>query len=53
MSAIETFMAGWNRQPKPFVWQAKDILAKIERCRRRLDQIHPGCTQRKLRKKAA
>ena len=55
ISAIEAFMAAWNRDPKPFIWQAKaeDILAKIERCRRRLEQIQPGCTLPKRRKKAA
>jgi len=53
--AIEAFIAAWNRDPKPFIWQAKaeDILAKIERCRRRLEQIQPGCTLPKRRKKAA
>lgn len=55
IGAIETFIAEWNREPKPFIWQARaeDILAKIERCRRRLEEIQPGCTQRKSRKKAA
>ncbi len=30
----------WNCDPKPFIWraQAEDILAKIERCRRRLER---------------
>jgi transposase len=55
IDAIEAFITAWNRDPKPFVWQAKaeDILAKIERCRRRLEQIQPGCTQPRRRKKAA
>jgi len=55
IAAIEEFIGAWNRNPKPFVWraQAEDILAKIERCRRRLEQIQPGCTVRKSRKKAA
>jgi hypothetical protein len=45
----------WNRDPKPFICQAKaeDILARIERCRRRLEQIQPGCTLPKRRKRAA
>jgi transposase len=53
--AIEEFIAAWNRDPKPFVWRARaeDILAKIERCRRRLEEIQPGCTVRRGRKKAA
>jgi len=53
--AIEAFIAAWNRDPEPFVWHAKaeDILAKIERCRRHLEQIQPGCTLPKRRIKAA
>jgi len=53
IEAILAFIGAWNQNPKPFVWTAKaeDILAKIERCRRRLEAIEPGCTQRKLRKK--
>jgi transposase len=55
VAAIEDFIAAWNRDPKPFIWraQAEDILAKIERCRRRLEEIQPGCTVRRTRKKAA
>jgi transposase len=55
IAAIETFITVWNQDPKPFIWQAKaeDILAKIERCRRRLEAIQPGCTLPKRRKKAA
>ena len=53
--AIEQFIAAWNRDPKPFIWQARaeDILAKIERCRRRLEQIQPGCTRPRRHRKAA
>jgi len=45
--AIEAFIASWNQHPKPFVWTAKvsDILAKIDRARKKLEQIKPGCTQ--------
>lgn len=55
IGAIEEFIVAWNREPKPFIWRAKaeDILAKIERCRQRLEQIQPGCTLPKRRKKAA
>ncbi|HNQ72471.1 MAG TPA: IS630 family transposase [Verrucomicrobiota bacterium] len=47
IEAIVEFIEQWNRHPKPFVWTAKaeDILAKIERCRRRLEEIQPGCTR--------
>jgi transposase len=53
--AIEEFIEEWNRDPKPFIWtaRAEDILEKIERCRRRLEEIKPGCTVRRGRKKVA
>jgi transposase len=53
--AIEEFIMTWNHEPKPFIWRAKaeDILAKIERCRRRLELLQPGCTLPKRRKRAA
>ena len=40
--------------PRPFVWTAKveDILEKLDRARRKLEEIKPGCTTRKIRKKA-
>ena len=55
IAAIADFIVAWNRDPKPFIWQAtaEDILAKIERCRRRLEQLQPGCTLPRRRKKAA
>lgn len=55
IAAIEEFIDEWNRDPKPFIWtaRAEDILEKIERCRRRLEEIKPGCTVRRGRKKAA
>jgi transposase len=55
VAAIEEFIKEWNRDPKPFVWRARaqDILDKLERCRRRLEKIKPGCTLRRGRKKVA
>lgn len=55
ITAIEDFITHYNRNPKPFVWTAKaeTILAKLDRCRERLEQIQPGCTTRKSRKKKA
>jgi transposase len=43
--AIANFVAAWNTNPVPFVWTAsvEKILQKVERCRRRLEQIKPGC----------
>lgn len=51
--AIQNFMTAWNANPTPFVWTAsvERILEKVARCRRRLEQIQPGCTQPKRRGK--
>ena len=50
-AAIDEFLAAWNDEPVPFTWTAsvERILAKVERCRLRLEQIRPGCTQPRLR----
>ena len=52
-AAIEDFLAAWNTSPKPFVWTATvdSIVAKLARCRQTLEQIQPGCTVRKTRKR--
>jgi transposase len=52
--AIEEFMHAWNANPTPFVWTAtvQSILEKLARCRRRLEQVQPGCTTAKCRKSA-
>jgi hypothetical protein len=49
VEAIFDFITQWNAEPTPFVWTAKaeDILAKIEKCRLRLEEISPGCTKPK------
>ena len=54
IAAIEEFIAAWNSDPKPLIWMARaeDILEKLERCRRRLEKVKPGCTVRRGRKKA-
>jgi transposase len=51
--AIEDFLATWNENPKPFVWTATvdSIVAKLARCRQTLEQIQPGCTAPKNRKR--
>jgi transposase len=53
IEAIFHFIEHWNKEGKGFVWTAKaeDILAKLERCKRRLEEIQPGCTTRKSRGK--
>jgi transposase len=54
-TAIEDFLSAWNENPKPFVWTATvdSILAKLARCRQTLEQIQPGCTAPKTRKRKA
>jgi transposase len=51
--AIAEFLAAWNEDPKPFVWTAtvESIHLKLARCRQTLEQIQPGCTQPRKRKK--
>ena len=53
IAAIGEFLAVWNEKPKPFVWTATvdSILAKLARCRQTLEQIQPGCTLPKGRKR--
>jgi len=52
-ASIEAFLQAWNQDPKPFVWTAtvESIQEKLTRCRRTLEQIQPGCTSPKSRKK--
>jgi transposase len=51
--AIREFLAAWNEHPNPFVWTAtvESIQVKLSRCRQTLEQIQPGCTQPRNRKK--
>jgi transposase len=53
IAAIGEFLAVWNEKPRPFVWTATvdSILAKLARCRQTLEQIQPGCTFPKGRKR--
>jgi transposase len=52
-AAIEDFLAAWNASPRPFIWTATvdSIVTKLARCRQTLEQIQPGCTARKTRKR--
>ena len=52
-TAITQFLEAWNENPNPFVWTAtvESILAKLSRCRQTLEQIKPGCTAPRTRKK--
>jgi hypothetical protein len=52
-TAIDDFLTVWNNRPKPFVWTATvdSIVAKLSRCKQTLEQIQPGCTAPRSRKK--
>jgi len=52
-SAIARFLEAWNENPRPFLWTAtvESIQAKLARCRQTLEQIKPGCTAPRTRKK--
>jgi transposase len=54
IAKIMEFIESHNEHAKPFVWTAttEEILAKIQKCRKRLEEISPGCTSRKRRKAA-
>ncbi len=51
--AIVEFLAAWNEEPKPFVWTATvdSIVEKLSRCRQTPEQIQPGCTLPRTRKR--
>lgn len=53
VAAIQEFLVAWNEHPRPFVWTAtvESIVAKLAGCRQTLEQIQPGCTLPKSRKK--
>jgi hypothetical protein len=46
-------MQAWNKNPKPFIWSAtvEDIIKKIDRARVKMEQIKPGSTQPRGKKK--
>jgi transposase len=52
-ASISAFLDAWNQNPQPFVWTATvdSIQEKLARCRRTLEQIKPGCTSPKSRKR--
>ncbi len=51
--AIAEFLAVCNEHPQPFVWTAtvESIREKLSRCRQTLEQIQPGCTLPRSRKR--
>ena len=52
-SSIAAFLEAWSENPNPFVWTAtvESIQAKLARCRQTLEQIKPGCTAPRTRKR--
>lgn len=52
--AITEFLNAWNHDPKPFVWTATidSIQTKLSKCRQTLEQIEPGCTAPRKRRKS-
>jgi transposase len=52
-ASIDAFLDSWNADPKPFVWTAtvESIQEKLTRCRQTLEQIQPGSTSPKVRKR--
>jgi transposase len=54
-AAIVNFLEAWNQKPKPFIWTAsvESIIKKIEKARAKLEEIKPGCTQPRGKKKPA
>ena len=52
--AITDFLNAWNEEPKPFVWTAtvESIQTKLSRCRQTLEQVQPGSTKPRTRKRS-
>ena len=46
-------MQTWNENPKPFLWKStvEDIIKKIDRARAKVEQIKPGSTLPRGKKK--
>jgi hypothetical protein len=55
IEAIFEFVAASNEEGRPFVWKAaaEELLVKHKKCRQRLEQISPGGTAPRRRRKAA
>ena len=51
--SIAAFLEAWNENPNPLVWTetVESIQAKLARCRQTLEQIKPGCTAPRTRKR--
>ena len=53
--AIKEFLQAWNENPKPFLWTASvgHIIEKIERARVKREQVKPGASLPRGKKRAA
>ena len=51
--AIDEFRQAWNQNPKPFIWTATvgQIIEKVDRARVKMEQIKPGSTLPRGKKK--
>jgi hypothetical protein len=51
--AIAEFLVAWNEHPRPFVWTARveSTKEKLSPCRQTLEQIRPGRTPSRSKKK--
>jgi len=51
--AIDEFMQVWNQNPKPFIWTASvgQIMERIERARVKMEEMKPGSTLPRGKKK--
>jgi hypothetical protein len=52
--AIDEYLAAWNEDPNPFVWTATvdSIMEKIVRARAKMEEIKPGSSLPRGKKKA-
>jgi transposase len=52
--AIDEFLTAWNKDPRPFIWTAsvEQIIEKIGRARVKMEQLEPGSTLPRGRKRA-
>ena len=50
---FSAYLRVWNQEPKPFVWTAtvESITEKLSRCQRTLEQIQPGSSSPRSRKR--
>ena len=54
IKSIDQYKQAWNENPRPFIWTAtvEGIMKKIDRARAKAEQIEPGSTLPKAKKKA-